>query len=215
MRPQGLTRPRPRRPRHRPRRRSRPARGGLTSSGANDARTAGPRRGRPARPRRGPAGRRRSRTRGSASVPNIGGSSLLIVTGTPASTKAGSGCSARRATARVATLEDGHTSSGIRCSARWSSSARVLRRRRAVADALGAEHAERVPDRLRPGGLAGVRHAVQPRGPGRVEVRLELRARHADLGTAEPEADQPVGRVVERVAEGRVGAGQPGSPGMS
>ena len=56
-----------------------------------------------------------------------------------------------------------------------------------------------VPDRLRPGGLAGVRHAVQPGRAGRVEVRLELRPRHADLGTAEPEPDQRVDAVVEGV----------------
>ncbi len=53
------------------------------------------------------------RTRALSVVPNIGGSSELIVTGTPASTNARSGCSASVATARVAMLDDGHTSSGI------------------------------------------------------------------------------------------------------
>ena len=56
-------------------------------------------------------------------VPNIGGSSELIVTTTPASTNAGSGCSASDGTARVATFDDGHTSSGMPSAARWASSA--------------------------------------------------------------------------------------------
>ena len=45
---------------------------------------------------------------------------------------------------------------------------------------------------------------------------LELRAVDADLGAAEPEADQRLGRVVEREAE-RVArpTGRPDSPGMS
>jgi hypothetical protein len=51
-------------------------------------------------------------------VPNIGGSSELIVTDTPASRKSGSGWSARDATARVATLDVRHTSSAMSCSAR-------------------------------------------------------------------------------------------------
>ena len=45
------------------------------------------------------------------------------MTGTPAATSCGSGCSSRLATARVRTFEVGQTSSGIRRSARWASSA--------------------------------------------------------------------------------------------
>ncbi|MGX1272664.1 hypothetical protein RKD18_005858 [Streptomyces phaeoluteigriseus] len=39
----------------------------------------------------------------------------------------------------------------------------------------------------------GVRHGPQPGGDRPVEVRLELRARYADLGPAEPEGDQALG----------------------
>ena len=79
---------------------------------------------------------------------------------------------------------------------------RVLDRRRAVADAFGAEVAQRVPDRLRAGRLAGVRHAVQPGRAGPVEHGLELRPVDTDLRAAQAEPDQRVGRMVEREAEG-------------
>ena len=136
-----------------------------------------------------------------------------MVTVTPASTKARSGCSASDATARVATLDDGQTSSGIPVSARCSSSVGIQGCRGAVADPLRAEQPQGVPDGLGSGGLAGVRHAVQAGRAGRVEVRLELRARHADLGPAEPEPDERVDAVVERVGERRVGRRQPGLAG--
>ena len=51
-------------------------------------------------------------------VENIGGSSLLIVTRTPASTMAMIGCRLRSVTAPVATFEVGQTSTGISCSVR-------------------------------------------------------------------------------------------------
>ncbi|CAM3392974.1 hypothetical protein STAL104432_21670 [Streptomyces albus] len=56
------------------------------------------------------------------SVPNMGGSSLLTVTRTPALTISVIGWLSRFSTARVATFEVGHTSSGILFSARCSSS---------------------------------------------------------------------------------------------
>ncbi|ADD44418.1 monooxygenase FAD-binding protein [Stackebrandtia nassauensis DSM 44728] len=56
------------------------------------------------------------------SVPNIGGSSLLIVTVTPAATISRIGCSSSDSTARVARLDVGHTSSGMSLSARCRSS---------------------------------------------------------------------------------------------
>ena len=82
-----------------------------------------------------------------------------------------------------------------------------------MADPLRAEQPQRVPDGLGAGGLAGVRHAVQAGRPGRLEVRLELRPRHTDLGPAEPEPDERVDAVVERVGERRVGRRQPGLAG--
>lgn len=68
---------------------------------------------------------------------------------------------------------------------------------RAVADPFGPELGDRIPDRLRSGGLPGVRQTVQAGGPGAVEVGLELRAGHTDLGTAEAESDQRRGTVVQ------------------
>ena len=64
-------------------------------------------------------------------------------------------------------------------------------------DPLGAEQAYGLPDGLGAGGLAGVRQAAQPGGAGGVEVRLELRARHPDLRTAEPEPHQRLRPVVQ------------------
>ena len=55
-------------------------------------------------------------------VANIGGSSLLIVTQTPASTMAMIGCLVRSVTAPVARLEVGQTSTGISCLVRCASS---------------------------------------------------------------------------------------------
>ena len=129
-------------------------------------------------------------------VPNIGGSSLLIVTTTPASTNV----------LQRVLVEGGHRPGGDvggRADLeRDPVLGEVLQQRgvlgggRAVADPLGAEVAEGVPHRLGPGRLAGVRQAAQPGGPGGVEVGLELRPGYADLGTAEPEPDQRVRRVV-------------------
>ena len=82
-----------------------------------------------------------------------------------------------------------------------------------MADPLGAQQPQGLPDRLRSGRLSRVRDAVQPGGPGRVEVRLELRPGYADLGAAEAEPDQRVGPVVQRVLQGRVGGGEPALAG--
>ena len=92
---------------------------------------------------------------------------------------------------------------------------RVLRGAGAVPDALGAQLRERVPDRLGPGGLARVRHGAQPGRYAPVEVRLELRPRHADLGTAQPEGDQSLGAqpVVTRQPRGLLGRREPGLAG--
>ena len=89
----------------------------------------------------------------------------------------------------------------------------VLGGRDAVADPLGAEQAQGLPDRLRTGGLPRVRHGPQPGGPGGVEVRAELRPRHPDLRTAQAEAHQGVGAVLERVRQRRVGSRDPGLAG--
>ena len=80
----------------------------------------------------------------------------------------------------------------------------VLRGRAPVADALGPEQPDRLPDRLRAGRLPCVRHGVQARGARPVEVLGELCPRHADLRPAEPEADERVGAVLEGVLERRV-----------
>ena len=127
-------------------------------------------------------------------VPNIGGSSELTVTTTPASWNAADRVLLERgdgAGGDVRGRADLERDAGL---GEVGEQRRGPARPRAVADPLGAEQPERVPDRLRAGGLAGVRDAVQPGGAGRVEVRLELRPRHADLRAAEPEADQGSGR---------------------
>jgi hypothetical protein len=59
-----------------------------------------------------------------------------------------------------------------------------------VADPVGAQQVQGIPDRLRPGGLPGVRDAAQPGRPGLVEEGHELRSGHADLGSAQAEGDQ-------------------------
>ncbi len=80
-----------------------------------------------------------------------------------------------------------------------------------MADALGPEGIEGVPDRLSVGRLTGVGERAQPSSPSTVEVRLELGPR--DLGSAQTEADERLGTVVERVAEGRVRGLEPGLAG--
>jgi hypothetical protein len=85
---------------------------------------------------------------------------------------------------------------------------RVLRGRDAVADALGAEHVQRVPDGLRAGGLAGVRDAAQAGRPGPVEDGLELGPGYADLGPTQTETDQAVGLLLERDPQGLLGRRQ-------
>ena len=83
----------------------------------------------------------------------------------------------------------------------------------AVPDAVGTQVLERVPDRRRTGRLAGVGHRPQPRRPGCLEVGCELRRWHADLGPAQPEADQAVGPLLQRDRQGLVGGGHPELPG--
>ena len=77
-------------------------------------------------------------------------------------------------------------------------------------DPLGAQLPQRVPDRLRPGGLPGVRHRAQPGRAGLVEVRLELRPGYADLRAAQTEADQPVRPLLERDPQRLLGRRQAG-----
>ena len=112
-------------------------------------------------------------------------------------------------------LEVGQTSSGDAVLGEMGEQLRVLRGAGAVADALGAQLVQRVPDRLRPGGLPGVRHGVQPGGDGAVEVRLELRAGYADLRPAEPERHQPLGPqpVVGGEPDGLLRGFEPGLAG--
>ena len=126
-------------------------------------------------------------------VPNIDGSSEFTVTVTPASRNALIGCSSRLGTARVAMLDDGQTSSGMPGLGEVVEQLRVLRRRGAVTDPLGAEQAQGRP-RSSPGRWSrrrGARCAARP--AGRVEVRLELR-RAARPSRAHPARSRPARR---------------------
>ncbi len=78
----------------------------------------------------------------------------------------------------------------------------------AVLDPLGVQRRDRVPDGLRAGGLARVRHAVQARRTGPVELRGEHRAREAALGAPDAESHQPRDVVVQRRGGGDLGRGQ-------
>ena len=89
---------------------------------------------------------------------------------------------------------------------------RIARRGDAVPDPLGAEMAQRIPDRLRTGRLTGVRHAVQPRRAGPREVRGELLPADTDLRATQPEADQSVGSMSQRDIQGDLGGRQAGLP---
>ena len=150
-------------------------------------------------------------------VPNIGGSSELTVTVTP-------GVDERRQRVLVERRRPrgwrrwttGTPPAGCRLGRQVREQRGVLGGGGAVPDPLGAQQPRARPRSSRAGGLAGVRHAVQPGRPRGVEVRLELRPVDADLGAAEAEADQRLGRVVERVVAGsRRPPGTPNSPGMS
>jgi hypothetical protein len=77
---------------------------------------------------------------------------------------------------------------------------RVFEAADAMADALGSESVDRVPDRLRAGHLPRVRHAVQAGVPGDLEGPGELRPRH--LGTAEPQADESGGPMAQHQLHG-------------
>src|SRR5674476_69433 len=79
---------------------------------------------------------------------------------------------------------------------------RVLHGRGAVTDPFGAQDVDGVPDRLGPGGLAGVWDRVETRGAGLREDVGELRPRHPDLGATEPEPDEAGRPVLERVPHG-------------
>ena len=74
----------------------------------------------------------------------------------------------------------------------------------AMTDAFGAEGVQGLPHRLGAGRLAGVRHAVQAGRASGLEVVGEQAARHAQLGAAEPEADQPVRAHEQGDVEGDV-----------
>ncbi len=87
---------------------------------------------------------------------------------------------------------------------------RVAHRAGAVADALGPQRGQRVPDRLRPGGLTGVRYGVQALGDRPVEVGLELWPLHSDLGAAETEGDESLGPQVHGEPGGLLGRLQTG-----
>ena len=69
-----------------------------------------------------------------------------------------------------------------------------------MADALGSESVDGVPDRLRAGRLPRMRHAVQAGVPGDLEGPGELRARH--LGTAEPQTDESGGSMPQHELHG-------------
>ena len=78
----------------------------------------------------------------------------------------------------------------ILCCRQVLQQALVVDRGDAMLDPFGAQARQGVPDGLGPGGLASVRHAVQPGRPGPVELITEHRTRKAALRSAESEPDQ-------------------------
>jgi hypothetical protein len=85
----------------------------------------------------------------------------------------------------------------------------IMDRRDAVFDPFGVQTVQGVPDGLRPGGLAGMRDAVQPCRPGSGELLGEHRSREAQFRAAHSEADQ-AGHVVVEGGRGRhLRRGQP------
>ncbi len=83
----------------------------------------------------------------------------------------------------------------------------VARGGNAMADAFRAEVAYRVPDGLRAGRLAGVRHTAQSGGRRRGEVTGVPFPGDPGFRAAQPEADQSVRALFERHVERHVGAG--------
>ena len=161
-------------------------------------------------PRRGRAARRPRRTRFRV-VANIGGSSELMVTGTPAATRAGSGC--RRATAPTGCgrWTSGRPRAAMPRSARYAISSRVVRGGDAVPDPLGAEVGSASQMVCGPVDSPACGTLCSPAARACGEVRRELRARHADLRAAQTEADQPVRALAQRDVEGPLG-GRRGPP---
>ena len=111
------------------------------------------------------------------SVPNIGGSSLFTVTGTPAATSSRIGCRSRSVDDLQGHVRGRADVQGDLVLRQVVEQFLIMNRRDAVLDPLRAQVDHRVPDGLGSGGLAGVRHAVQSGGPGAVEMILEHRAR--------------------------------------
>ena len=171
--------------------------------------------GRRRRRRRGRAGRAATSYSSFSVVPNIGGSSELIGdrhAGRDQRRAAG----APRATARTGCgrWTSGTPPARYRCSARYAISSGSCAAAMPCPMRSAPRWSSDVPDRLRAGGLPGVRHAVQPGGAGLREVRRELLPRHADLRAAEAEADQPVrAAVAARRRAWRRRAGEAGLAG--
>ena len=127
---------------------------------------------------------------------------MLSVTGTPGSSSAGQRVPAASGTAPVRTFEVGHTSSGIRCSARCASSAGSVDAADAVADALGAQ--VRNADQIVAGPVVSPAcgSAAQPRVPGGREGPANAARSTPASGAAQPEADGAVRAVRQRPVQG-------------
>ena len=144
---------------------------------------------------------------------NIGGSSELIDTGTPAATNAGNGCSASDATDRVQRLDVGQTSSGICCAARCSTSSGSWIElmpcpiRSAPSSRSESQTVSGPVDSPACGTLCS------PAARARAKWSAEPRPRHAELRAAETEADQSLGLLLQRDVEREVGGRDAGLAG--
>ncbi len=135
------------------------------------------------------------------SVSNIGGSSVEREQRTPAATSSGRGCSASEGTTATRTFDTGQTSSTVpRSLSSWTRSG-VLDGADAVAQPVGLEEMDSVPDRVRRAQLAGVRHGAEAavaRAPE--DVLVEMR-RILELERAETDTDDASVAVADGVAQ--------------
>src|SRR5215213_8442073 len=82
----------------------------------------------------------------------------------------------------------------------------IMHRADAVLDPFCAEIRDGVPHGLRAGRLASVRHAVQTRRPGAVDIASEHRPRKATLCATDTEAHQARNVMITRDRGGHLGA---------
>src|SRR5215217_9313148 len=137
-------------------------------------------------------------------VANIGGSSVLTLTRTPAATRSRMG------------FQVGHN---LECHVGGRADVQgdvvgdqmikeclIIHRADAVLDPFCAEIADGVPNGLRAGRLASVRHAVQTRRPGAIDITSEHRPRKATFCTSDTEAHQAGNVMITRDRGGELGA---------